>query len=863
VLGNVSISVPAGSGLLVNDEDPDGGTVTADVVSGAATANGGAISIAADGSFSYDPPAGFEGTDSYVYTITDDEGDPGSATVSFDVSDIVWFIDNSAAGGGDGRLSSPFDTIAAFNGVQTGAQPGAKNEDVVFLHTGAGSYGDGIQLRNVQRLLGQGVNLTAQLGTLGVTIPPFSSTLPGAGGRPVITSGAGSGIRLASNNLVRGLNIGDTPNGTGVVDNGNVGGLEMDTVAITGTGGAIDIDSGGTPSITLDDLTSINSPGVALRIANTSGGASLTVSSNTTITTSGGAGIVLQNNSGGATFDLGTLASLSSSGGAGILANNSGAVTIANSPTIDATGGPAVDLLTTSGHVGGANQWTFASLSSTDSTSDGIRLNGLTHDFTVTGDTTITNHSHEGVDIDSSGDTVDYRLGEAGGSGRLTITRPGSTSNGDGINLNGVTGSFTIKSRGGGIFFTGSNDNNGIQAISGVAGLDLTVEGTGAGVDRFEIRGVSAGTGLADAHGIHTRDVENVTLDSLFVHEIAIPNSNDNAVLLEDTLTSVNVTNSDFEKIDEGFCVGAINESAAGDLAVTITGNTFKGEGDLSTPSSGGTPSECVALVFGETNFPVGGSTTGKRVIANISSNTFDHVGRAIGVVVEGDTGTGASGRNIITINNNIIEDLDNDGIDYTVGSSSVSKWVITNNVIDGDTGLGGTPNRGIDLVANVFDGVADVFIENNTLHDMDDEGVRVHSFIDPLTGLIRVLINNNVLSSAANDQGIDIDVESGHEVQATVTNNEVSYGSDSIQALVDDVGFGTGTLCLDARGNTGLGGVGAPSGAFDLDDFAAGGTFTSPQANAGAMSALNGGVTVNASGVTFGIGTSCALPAP
>jgi hypothetical protein len=197
------------------------------------------------------------------------------------------------------------------------------------------------------------------------------------------------------------------------------------------------------------------------------------------------------------------------------------------------------------------------------------------------------------------------------------------------------------------------------------------------------------------------------------------------------------------------------------------------------------------------------------------------------------------------------------------MGSSSVSKWVITNNIIDGETGVpGGFPNRGIDLVANVFGGTADVFIEDNIVRDMADEGIRVHNYIDPLTGLIRVKINNNTLTSTANDQGIDIDVESGHEVQATVTNNEIAYGNDSIQALVDDPISGTnnGILCLNATGNSGIGGVGAPSGSFDLDDYLGTGDFTSPQASAAAMSAANGGVTVSASGVVFGAGP-CMLP--
>lgn len=92
ITSNVGITVPASSGVLVNDNDPDGGSVavtsfdslSAQAVSaGLTTPN---VSVAADGSFTYDPPPGFEGTDSFSYTVIDDEGQTDSANVFFTVS---------------------------------------------------------------------------------------------------------------------------------------------------------------------------------------------------------------------------------------------------------------------------------------------------------------------------------------------------------------------------------------------------------------------------------------------------------------------------------------------------------------------------------------------------------------------------------------------------------------------------------------------------------------------------------------------------------------------------------------------------------------------------------------------------------
>ena len=56
--------------LDTNDTDLDGDALS--VVAGTfATAQGGSITIAADGSYSYTPAANFNGTDSVDYTVTD------------------------------------------------------------------------------------------------------------------------------------------------------------------------------------------------------------------------------------------------------------------------------------------------------------------------------------------------------------------------------------------------------------------------------------------------------------------------------------------------------------------------------------------------------------------------------------------------------------------------------------------------------------------------------------------------------------------------------------------------------------------------------------------------------------------------
>jgi len=78
------ISTP---GLLSNDTDADGDPVAVsgfDVIS----ANGGAVSVNADGSFDYTPPAGFVGSDTFTYAIDDGNGGSDNATVTIVIDDV-------------------------------------------------------------------------------------------------------------------------------------------------------------------------------------------------------------------------------------------------------------------------------------------------------------------------------------------------------------------------------------------------------------------------------------------------------------------------------------------------------------------------------------------------------------------------------------------------------------------------------------------------------------------------------------------------------------------------------------------------------------------------------------------------------
>ena len=85
-------------------------TITATTVSNAA----GSLTIEADGDLTYHPTAGFSGNAVFTYTLNDN--DPGrqrrptpARSRSTSPAPVVWYVDNTAAAGGDGTSDGPFD----------------------------------------------------------------------------------------------------------------------------------------------------------------------------------------------------------------------------------------------------------------------------------------------------------------------------------------------------------------------------------------------------------------------------------------------------------------------------------------------------------------------------------------------------------------------------------------------------------------------------------------------------------------------------------------------------------------------------------------------------------------------------------
>ncbi|MBK9256194.1 MAG: cadherin-like domain-containing protein [Saprospiraceae bacterium] len=237
VFGNIAISVPAASGLLTNDLNPCG-TGSLSVTAVNTTGTQGEVTFAANGSFTFNPASGFNGTTSFEYTVSNGTF-TNTATVTLTVAGRIWFIDNNSPNG-DGRLGTPFSSIANFNSGAAGGLVG----DIIFLYrqTVINYTGAGLTLKNNQYLIGQGAS-SSIVALTSITLPFHSLALPATGGiNPVIAHNA-TAVTLASNNKLHGFNVSNS-GGTGIFGS-SVGNLRIRDLSVANSAGtALNIASG-------------------------------------------------------------------------------------------------------------------------------------------------------------------------------------------------------------------------------------------------------------------------------------------------------------------------------------------------------------------------------------------------------------------------------------------------------------------------------------------------------------------------------------------------------------------------------------------------------------------------------------------
>jgi uncharacterized repeat protein (TIGR01451 family) len=637
VTGNVRINTAnSGYSVLANDQGA-GLSITA---FDSTSAHGGDVVMnTATGTFTYDPPRGFTGTDSFHYTISN-AGGSATGTVVLTVSDMIWFINNAAgacSSGCDGRLTHPLTTLAAFeaengNGTTAGGvvvDPEAG--DNIFLYGLDGNYTGPLTLENNQRLIGQGATSSITAIT-GITLAPDSDPLPSTGGTaPVITGG---GVTLAQNDSLYGLSFQDTT--TTAIRNtptAPVGTFFFDTVSVSNTStnqSGLVLDSGGT--VTSTGTNTINSgTATALNVTNTNiGAAGLTFRSITSVgdgsdgivldTTGAAGGLTVTGNGGTCTSSAsctgGTISNKTgadgTSQGVGIYANNTANVSITRMQLNDfsnyAVRGTNVSGFTlnnshvsgTNGDNAGAGEGSvifdgltgtsfFSGDSITGSVGDNFRVKNSSGTSTVKVDgSTFSNASNDNLNTDSSGtatiniSATNNTFAGAGGDHFQANTTNSATTNvvfTGNFWSNGFPGSL-----GGGLTISGGNTGSS-EHVS----FDISNNGSAASPLTGTVQGGAINVNEGTGGGVWQGQVSNNVIGDPAVAGSGASQSSDIRVENHSsgTLTAIVSNNTVRQWSNEGINFQAGDVGGNGALNATVTGNVITSPNPASAADHG------------------------------------------------------------------------------------------------------------------------------------------------------------------------------------------------------------------------------------------------------------------------------------
>src|SRR5262249_55826812 len=314
-------------------------------------------------------------------------GVTNTGTVTINLSNRIWYVNNSGANG-DGRSNSPFNNL---NNAQTPSLVG----DIIYVHTGTGNTPGNLAMDASSTLQGAGgaVSLTVGTTTLSIaagTPPTLSGTVTLAnntaiknvnfsGASPAMTA---SGLATTVPSVIDGVSV---TSGTNALSLTNVtatatGAINVTNSTFTNTSGAEVLVSGGNVPLSIGATISSNA-GRAIDIQNRTAGA---VTFSGAITDSGGSGIILDAN-GTSTFSFTggiTLNGASST----FTATSNGGLTITGTNKIGEVTPPAGPALNVSSTTIGAGGLTFQRISATGG-ANGIVLSntGANAGLTVTG----------------------------------------------------------------------------------------------------------------------------------------------------------------------------------------------------------------------------------------------------------------------------------------------------------------------------------------------------------------------------------------------------------------------------------------------------------------------------------------------
>jgi len=750
--------------VTANDVFPAGTTISAFM---ATSTQGGTVTMTTSGAnlgrFTYNPPVGFTGTDTFTYTLSSN-GQTRQATVTFTVTGKVWFINNNAgacpAAPCNGRLTNPFVDTANFQAVNAGAAPTPQNNDAVFVYSSPNPYNGATTLRNGQRLVGQGA--TGTLATLGNVTAQNGQILPSTGGTvPVL----GSPLTVGSGNFIHGLTLSGGTALTGT----NFGTLTVnDNVAITTTGQAINLATG-TFNATLTGVTS-----------------------------TGGANNVNLNTVAG-TVNLGSGALSGATGDAFLV--NTGTANISYAGTIASGNARSVNI---SNKTGGSTVTLSGAIADTDT---GISLtnNGASGGATITFQGGLSANTGANAALTATGggtvnvcalnpcgtgaavvNTLTTTTGTALNVANTTIGASGLTFRS--ISSNGGTSGIVLNTTGaGGLTVTGTEttagsggtiQNTTTRGASFIGASNITLQNmnfTNAATNDFPPAptGLSLGNNTADNAAIHLQTVTNVTLDRVNINgsaEHGINGHNVTNFVLQNSVIS-NAGNGPDE--DGIHLFNMLGTSAITNTTITSSGDdniNIQNNTNLALPAGMSAVLD-LSITGGSANTGVLGSgyLMGIRGTSNAT------------VTIDG-----------VTANNNFSGGIVIDTFDTATSVIEITNSTSTNN------------NDAISLSSN--NGNTRFDIHNNLSFAGTDFGrINILKAAFSTTGTLEGRIRNNpiVVGDGQAADGIVIFQAGDGTLTVSITDNDIDYRGTQRAINIQGGQDGSGQLNATVTGNT------------------------------------------------------------
>jgi methionine-rich copper-binding protein CopC len=835
--------------LLANatDEDQPPQTLTISA-SDTTSANGGSVSVSAAGAFSYVPPAGFTGTDTFNYTVSDGNGGTDNSTVTITVASRVWYVKNNASAGGLGRSTDPFDTLAE---ADTAANA---TGDITYVYKGDGTttgLTGGFSLLANQKLLGEPVNLVVGADTLATGTPANRPSLAGT-------------VALASGSRVEAVDIAGS--GGAAIAGTNTGGSDVTNVNLSGGAGGVALTGAAAGTFNFTNFT-INTTGGTGFLVNSSGGPTINVGSGSTenVSATGGPAVDVRNVNGASSLAFDAVSSTNSSG-AGINLDSNGATPFsASSGSISGAAGNAVDINGGSGNVtypGTLGNGAGNTADITGRTGGSISLSGNINDTNDAGGG-ITMSGNTGGSTTFSGGTKTLNTG-ASAAFSSTGSAHTITFSGGGMNIDTTSGAGFSATGGGTVNVTGS-----VNTIDTTTGTALNVASTNIGASGLNFQSISSngaangivlnGTGSSGGLTV-TGDGTNTSLggnasggtitnasgadgttagigvylnntSSLSLSRMTINGTNQNFGMYGSTVGGVTLqystvggTDGTSTGLDEG---GIIFDGLTGTSTFTKVAVSGSVEDNFRIRNSSGTSDVTIdGSTF--TNAPndnliiePSGTST---VTAHVTNNTFagaggDHFQTAtrdsatLNVVFTGNVYSGGFAGSLlqgITISGG------------NLGSSEKVNFNISNNGTVANPLVGSVQGGAINVNEGQGGGTWQGQVSNNIIGNAavadsgsaQSSGIRVENH--STSGTLTAIINGNTvrqwgLGPAINAQAGDAGNASNTGVlNVTVTTNTATNpGASAQHGFVANIGAGSGTntaanvACIDPRSNT------------------------------------------------------------